>query len=248
MFNSEKEIFDVVIFAITELLILSIVFIAVIVRADRKYKLEIQRAAGAALNSIEKERMQLSRDLHDVILPQLATEIQTLKRLQFLKEDVPDHVIYHLEQISLQLRDVSNDLSPYLIQKGGFTTALENYIKRLQQTENFIIYYSFANINHLLSIKDQLQLYCMLQEIIHNTRRHANADFLRIKITTLHDCILIETFDNGIGFNLKQTLQKNEGNGLRNIYSRAFMLGGTVSFNSFPAKGLSIKICIPVKQ
>jgi signal transduction histidine kinase len=86
----------------------------------------------------------------------------------------------------------------------------------------------------------------MLQEIIHNTIKHANASQLLIEMKRQDNKVLLISADNGNGFDYEQQVKNNNGLGLISLQSRAEVLNSTFNFISEPGKGTQYFFEIPV--
>jgi signal transduction histidine kinase len=83
----------------------------------------------------------------------------------------------------------------------------------------------------------------MLQEALNNCNKHAQAENIVVSILNRESHILLEIYDDGIGFSFKQ---KKKGIGLQNIFSRAKTCGGLVEIKSNKGAGTTIIITIPI--
>jgi signal transduction histidine kinase len=92
----------------------------------------------------------------------------------------------------------------------------------------------------------EVNIYRIIQEILHNTIKHAQASLLIIKIVAEGDRLLLMTADNGQGFDYFSKVKDNPGLGLRNLQSRTEVMGGEFTCQSEPGKGTSFTIEIPL--
>ena len=86
-------------------------------------------------------------------------------------------------------------------------------------------------------------MYRIVQEIINNILKHANATNVAIYLCETDDNLKLTVTDNGKGFDL-QTIKK--GLGITNIYNRAENFGGSAEIISSPGKGCTWNIKIPL--
>ena len=89
-------------------------------------------------------------------------------------------------------------------------------------------------------------LFRVLQEVVNNIIKHAKASEVSIQLIKHEKELTLLVEDNGVGFNVEKTLNEFEGIGLKNIQSRVAFLNGYVLFDSFPGKGTTVTIEIPV--
>jgi signal transduction histidine kinase len=85
-----------------------------------------------------------------------------------------------------------------------------------------------------------------LQEVVNNIIRHAQASVISIQLIRHDDELVLVVEDNGIGFNVNNH-NESEGIGIRNIRSRVDFLNGNLNIDSYPGKGTTITVEIPLK-
>jgi two-component system NarL family sensor kinase len=86
----------------------------------------------------------------------------------------------------------------------------------------------------------------VLQELVNNIIKHAQANEVSIQLVKHETELNIMVEDNGKGFDVTKTLDEAAGIGLKNIQSRIAFLNGNVYFDSFPGKGTTVTIELPV--
>ena len=96
-----------------------------------------------------------------------------------------------------------------------------------------------------LPAEKAVHLFRVLQEIVHNTIKHAAAKNLYIEWRQNNTALSIVTRDDGKGFNTEEAAGKMRGLGLNNIVSRTEILGGKLYLDAAPGKGTRYEINIP---
>jgi signal transduction histidine kinase len=86
----------------------------------------------------------------------------------------------------------------------------------------------------------------MVQEIVHNTIKHAQAKNLQIGFSEENGHLLCLTKDDGKGFDREKALTVSQGLGLRSLESRCEILNGILTLESSPDSGTNYFIKIPV--
>jgi signal transduction histidine kinase len=163
---------------------------------------------------------------------------------EIIKKCLP--FIAGIQDIEKEIRNISHDLNKDAIfNKVSFVAVLETFI---EEQKPF-----FAGKCHLeierninwewLSTFQKIHIFRMLQEAFQNIVRHAHAKNIIISILKNENQLLLEIFDDGIGFSLKQ---KKKGIGLQNIFSRAKQCRGKAEINSEVGTGTTIRITIPL--
>ncbi|MBK9487347.1 MAG: hypothetical protein IPO07_00155 [Haliscomenobacter sp.] len=90
-----------------------------------------------------------------------------------------------------------------------------------------------------------VSVYRIVQELVKNTLRHAEASELIVQLSAEDDLLNIVVEDNGKGFDPAEKLQ-NPGIGLQSIQSRLTLLHGTMEIESNPGAGATFTIDIPL--
>jgi two-component system NarL family sensor kinase len=203
-----------------------------------------QRMMEAALESQENERRRLSSELHDSIGAMLSTVrvgITTLAR------QIPDPQM--LEQ-SKQMLDDTINLMPSTLEKFGLSQALRELCDRFQATSQIAIEYDEDKEIEGIELKDQLMVYRIVQELINNALKHANANHIHVVVNASHT-LEISVSDNGIGFDPQKDKELNEhgnGLGLFNIENRARLINAKVEYSKNRPTGTKANITIPYEK
>jgi signal transduction histidine kinase len=246
----QTKIFTAVILASALIGGILILFIILLIIQQRKNaKLYLSKIT-AEITTLENERQRVSADLHDELGPVLSAI-----KLKLSSVDVADqNDIIQLEEsanllddIINRIRAISNDLMPLTLLRKGIVIATTDFINKLPRELELKITFSSDPLPELS--KDQaINLFRIIQEIIHNTLKHAKATNLKISLHYQSKIISLITEDNGMGFNQKIANKENSGLGLRNILSRTEVLHGEMFINSNQGEGTKYVINIPVND
>ena len=181
----------------------------------------------AAFDAQEKERYRISSALHDSvcqILYGIRMNIQNIKTTNKLKNEF-DIVNRLLDQAIRETRELSYELTPSVLRDFGFTAGIREMAQRFS-TPAFKIKSTIKNSADQLHQSVQLYLFRIIQELINNCIKHANAKEAEIKVCTENGKITLIVADNGTGFthNVEDALL--HGSGLRAIKNRIYLLNG----------------------
>jgi two-component system, NarL family, sensor kinase len=88
-------------------------------------------------------------------------------------------------------------------------------------------------------------VYRVVQELLNNTLKHANAKNVDVKLIISNSTLIIHYGDDGKGFN-PTLMESNRTLGLSGIFSRIDFLKGKIVVNSSPGTGCSYDIKIPI--
>jgi signal transduction histidine kinase len=205
----------------------------------------------AEVKGSEEERKKLSSDLHDDLGPILATIKIYVNSIQ---SEIPKDIIA-LEKINKnldfcldQVRELSNILMPSSLERHGLNIALEEFMGNIDAAVSFDIHYVFPQFNTELSKESELHIYRMIQEIVTNTIKYSQCKKLEITFTKNDKSIIINTIDDGIGFENEHYNNRKRGNGLANITNRVQILNGKINIISSPNNGVQYNITIPIQN
>jgi two-component system, NarL family, sensor kinase len=192
--------------------------------------------------------MRVSGDLHDELGPILSAIKFKLGSIEIHNPDdeiqMKESVLY-INDIIIRLREISNDLMPVTLLSKGLVTATREFIHKIPLSTGLAIHLKPGNIPELKK-ETSINLYRIIQEITHNTIKHAEASQLDISIESIEKNLIITTSDNGKGFDYSFEKEENTGLGLRNLLSRTDIMNGNLFIESIPGKGTNYIIEIPI--
>jgi len=241
--------------AIMGLSFLLLVFIGILfyLRVKNRQRMQQRLAEIKRLQNIiegeERERHRLAQELHDGVSSQLAGAQAYLGVLpQVFPGIAYTEAFLHTKSILTDaakgIREISHNLLPNELSKVGLVTAIEHFISRSEgagQTRfEFHAYGDFLNLAPGVA----LNVYRIIQEIVHNVIKHAAATDSIILLNKLTDEISIVAEDNGAGFDVNDERQ-TKSLGLHNMKDRVKAMSGTIQIESAPGKGTVITIFFP---
>lgn len=200
----------------------------------------------------EKERSNFSSELHDGMGPLLSTMKLYLGSLK--KEATPakekNRIISEiqniLEEAIVTTKEISNNLTPSILQDFGLVVALEAFIERIKSGSKTIIQLNTDIYNNKQDKNIELNLYRIITELINNTLKHAKATRIEIYLSSDNQITSLNYMDNGIGFDLyKSYAPGNAKHGLKNIASRVSSINGTLEIKTSENSGFKIVVQIP---
>lgn len=195
----------------------------------------------------ENERARMANELHDGI----GVLISVLKmNYTMLQKEVPERDRAQLaadgmeviEEMRHELKAIVQNLIPGHFNKVTLPEALLTLIKRAQLSGKPKIEFNWYGEVKELVPEVALALFRVIEEIVNNVIKHADADTLLIQIVYHPESINISFEDDGKGFDVNEY---SNGIGLYNITNRVKAMGGVVSFSSSENIGTSVVIEIP---
>lgn len=225
-----------------------IYFIVVLIRQQRRnaklYHLKIL----AEITTLENERMRISSDLHDELGPLLSAIKFKLSSIEISNAEDEKQMMEsskYLNDIIIRMREISNNLMPSTLLRKGLTVAVDEFVHNMPESTGLKINFKHGNIPELVKEKE-INIYRIIQEIVHNTIKHAKAAVLNIELNADAQKIVLLTGDNGKGFDYSLVTKENTGLGLRNLLSRTDIMGGNLYIDSKIDKGTNYTIEIPI--
>lgn len=192
----------------------------------------------AVISAQEEERGRIAEALHNEF-----GQLLSIAKLKIASEPVEATEL--LNQAIVEVRNISYELMPPMLEDFGLELALKDMISRK------LLGARIRYKNHITGLKERIDrlmevaVYRIIQELLNNIVKHSKADFVEICITTSPD-IFIQLTDNGVGFNPGKYAGLNEkGFGLTYITNRVHLLKGTIDFKKGLARGTVVEIKLP---
>src|SRR5581483_1143389 len=186
MDTTEKELYNSLLIVVGVVGIILVYFIITIIRYQRRSLRLHKEKIRAEIDTLEKERRRIASDLHDELGPLLSAvklQINSLNTTDPSDEDLIAKSSTHLDSIIRKLREISNNLMPNTLVRKGMQRAITEFIENSRQTYGLEIRFICEQDLHLNQHKE-VNIYRIIQEILHNTVKHAQASLLIIKIVT----------------------------------------------------------------
>lgn len=243
----EDRIFYTTILLCSLLAVIIIFFITSIIRYHRRY-IHLQRERiTAEIKLLENERKRIATDLHDSLGPLLSTvklNISSVEVSDPRDKQVIGKSSKYIDEIISSMRQISYDLLPNTLERKGLLEAIREFTDHLGQS-GLLTVHVYA-MNHISSDPDRdIHIFRIVQEIIHNTLKHAEARRLDIGFSEDEKELLLLVHDNGKGFNVEQA-RDSRGLGLKSLEIRTDIMHGSINIRSNPGEGTHYYIRIPV--
>lgn len=196
----------------------------------------------ALINGQNIERNRIAKDLHDGVAGDLAgIKLLLAKENTYLKNENLQKIQENLSEVFQEIRKISHNLSINNIKEKTLKNLLSDLKENYQQRNEFsfdVYIYPENAIDDLDEIK-KLNIYRILQELLHNVSKHAKATEVELSINRHHNDMNIIVADNGVGFDIYK-----KGIGLKNIEERLKIISGEMNIQSEMNKGTSVIIDI----
>lgn len=247
MDTTETKIFLTILIAAIVLVLFVVTFTITVVRHQRKIALLQYQKIHAEVLALEKDRTRIAADLHDELGPLLSSVRMRLSNTETATDDDKkglEKAGEHLDSAVSRIREISKDLMPPVLLRKGFIVAVKDFLEQLKQDSSPEILYAIDVHEKEIPPESGVHLYRILQEIIHNSLKHADAKRIDVKIFAIHNQLHIDIGDNGKGFDKASASRHSAGIGLRNIVTRVDLLKGDLFLET--DRGTRYKIVIPM--
>jgi PAS domain S-box-containing protein len=198
----------------------------------------------------EQERARIGRELHDDInqrLAMLAVELEQLK-------DNPSEVQSRVEELLKQTTDLSNDvqalsheLHSSKLEYLGIGAAMRIFCDEFGKRQKVEIDFQSHDLPSHMPQEISLCLFRVLQEALHNSVKHSGVRHLEVRLRGTPGQIDLAVSDLGAGFD-KDTAKQSPGLGLISMQERLKLVKGTLSIESQPKCGTTIRACVPLSM
>ncbi len=249
MDSKETKIFTAILIAASIIGVIITYFITTVIRNQRRHLRLQQQLIVTEIATLEKERKRIVSDLHDELGPLLAVvKLQLVSIETNQQENVAliNKATGNVDNILHRIRGICNELMPHVLIKKGLIPAIEEFVSDIndQSTVELV----FRHNGQPVPKNAQIHIYRILQELINNALKHANASLIAISLSNSNGKMIIVVADNGAGFDAEKIDQATTGLGLKNIQSRTEVLKGDIYFDSQPGKGSTFTIEIPADK
>ncbi|UPK72398.1 sensor histidine kinase [Chitinophaga filiformis] len=244
----DDKIFYITIFISVLIAVIILFFVVSIVLYHRRY-IQLQRERiTAEITILENERKRIAADLHDSMGPLLSTiklNIHSIVVADERDQQVIAKSSGYIDEVIRGLRQISHNLLPATLERKGLTEALHEFIRQLSDKQPLEIkFHTSGQIN--IPPEKEIHIFRIIQEITHNTLKHAKATQLQIALTREQGFYLVLVRENGIGFDVKKARTESSGLGMKSLAIRTDILGGSLSIDSAPGQGTNYFVKIPV--
>ncbi|GHC45822.1 tetratricopeptide repeat-containing sensor histidine kinase [Ulvibacter litoralis] len=187
----------------------------------------------------EEERTRVARELHDSVGQKLMLLTKQAKRFG-------DFEIDCLAGNTLEeLRSISRGLHPITLEKLGITEAIISMVNEVDANTNIFFTNEIENIDDLLSKETSLHLYRILQEVLNNMVKHAEAKSASVTIEYRNNAVEAIIVDNGKGFEYSEKLKLATSLGMKTLMERAKIIKSSLDIRSKNNQGTTIQLIIP---
>ncbi len=188
----------------------------------------------------ERERERIAKELHDDLVAKLTVVSVALQ--------TPSHRIDPVELLTdsiITARGISHELLPPLLGQLTLEELVENFLSPLSSKYTILVHPARHREGMALSNEVKLQIFRIVQEIVQNIIKHAQASMIEIGLRQSPGVLSLLIRDNGVGMKEKE---KTRGLGMQNIELRAQVLDGHFKFKSGKGKGTAFLFAMKLEN
>ena len=204
----------------------------------------------AMIEGQERERKRLAIDLHDGLGGRLSGISMNLSKLdkdepkQYPKKQL-EKVMKDLNDSLSELRSIARNLMPETLVRFGLQAALRDYCSSMTGKDTKVTL-QFYGAENDIELSQQVTIYRVIQELINNAIKHANATEVLVQYIREGNQVDITVEDNGIGFTKEAVETKDSGMGLSNLRTRVAYLKGDLDFHTEENEGTTVNVHLTV--
>ena len=242
-------------------LLLSFASIAYILRLERQgreryreleeSRRNLRELSARLVDAQEEERRAISRELHDEVGQSLGALLVDVGRLSAMvpsENGAMQQQVQRIRSVAEQtvktVRDIALLLRPSMLDDLGLVPALEWQAREMSRRGEMEVEVHSEGVSEKLPDEYRICIYRLVQEALNNASQHAGAKNATVNVRQARDRIVVEVNDNGRGFESDRV----RGMGLVGMEERVKRLRGSLTIDSQPGKGTSMKADLPLDR
>ena len=194
----------------------------------------------------DRERESIGHELHDNV-NQILTSVKLYLELIAQDRDQHGHLAPQAAELArtaiAEIRKLSHRLSAPTLGARSLVESIESLAKTVEDSSGIQISVDHRSYNGQLPQEQKLTFYRIIQEQFNNIIKHSDATQAWVNLGQEGSNTILTIRDNGKGFNSELT--STNGIGLKNMFTRADLLNGTMTIDTAPGNGCTIKVVMP---
>jgi signal transduction histidine kinase len=206
---------------------------------------ELQRLSRRLLQVQEAERRWLARELHDEIGQVLTGLNFQLAGAAGTNGDTLAEAQATVQALTEQVRQLSMDLRPAVLDRFGLLAAVEWHLARYQQRTGIAVDLRHHGLARRFAPDLEIGAFRVVQEALTNVARHARVDRAAVQLFADDGALTVVVRDDGCGFD---ATQPPTASGLGGMRERVELLGGMLTIEATPGAGTAITAELPLDR
>lgn len=201
------------------------------------------------LDGQEDERQRLSRELHDGLGQMIVATKLKAETMVNKGSGIDSDNIYRLrlmfDSLVDEVRGISNNLMPLVLQEFGLELALKQLCKEIEKHSNINVVFDSQVSNPQFDKRITTYVFRIAQEALNNAVKHADANEIYMALIGNEKAISLTVQDDGIGINTENNPNPN-GRGLNSMRERVRLLNGIMDISKGANNGTIVSVKIPL--
>jgi PAS domain S-box-containing protein len=222
----------------------------------RQYAKRLRRLSRTMMEVQETERRHIAHELHDEIgqvLTAVKINLQAMQSLDkhILHESRLEESIVTIDRAVEQVRNLSLDLRPSVLDDLGLVAALRWYVDRHSQRAGLAAKLLLDPSERQLPAYLETVCFRIVQEALTNAVRHAQGRQVKVELRQHSRVLELVIQDDGIGFDVRaarKRAKKGAGFGLLGMEERVLLVGGEIKIKSTPKDGTTVRARLPISS
>ena len=217
------------------------------------YRLSARALASRILNAQERERVRVSRELHDdtgQALTLLLVRLQLVEGMSSepeVRRELADLRLLVGETID-GVRRLAVHLGPSVLEDLGLRAALEWLADRVRAETGLVVALRLDCHCRNVPAEVAVAIFRVAQEALTNVVRHAQATRVDLRLGTDDDCLELLVADDGSGFAVDEAKARPIASvGLFGMAERIALVGGGLDIDSSPGAGTRIRASVRLR-
>ncbi len=223
-------------------------------KAQEKKIDKIRKEGIIAINEAqENERLRIATDIHDGLgqmLTGISYSIQEFEPENNAISTLLQKVQKQVDSTIQETKHIAQNLTPILLKDFGLVAAIKNLVAKTNQLGEIDVIFKAYDFNTRIDSSVEKAIYRITQEALNNILKHARAKSASIELFLKAHLLVLVIEDDGVGFDLKGHMLKDNsaGIGLISMRERVSAFDGIFTIDSQIGKGTEIIIEIPCRK
>jgi two-component system NarL family sensor kinase len=223
---------------------------------EQKMKTQFEKALLQTQLEIQEQTLKnISQEIHDNIGQALSLAKLNLNTMPAVNDELLQQKIINSKELVskaiVDLRDLSRSLDTDYVKEMGLLRAIEYELELIRKTGTINTQLTADGAVFRLDKQKELILFRIVQETFNNIIKHAEAKNLIVNINYNSTELMLLITDDGKGVDLSPLNESSNsgfGLGIRNMHSRAKLIGADFNMLSSTGKGTTVKIVLPLQS
>ena len=226
-----------------------LMFLSAIMAEARRTQDSLRRISSTLIETQEKERHRIARELHDDINQRLSMLALEPEQMQSNPSEVGSR-LQELRKQAIEISDdvqaLSHELHSSKLQYLGVVAGIKSWCKEFGARQKIEIECR-TDVSSVVPLEIGFSLLRVLQEAVHNALKYSGVGRVEVQLRENASEIHLIVSDLGRGFDVEAAMQ-GEGLGLTSMCERIRMVNGTIAIESKPMRGTSIHVRVPFQS